>query len=271
MSCPQCHRRGFHPLSCPELETQGLGRLHRADDRARRLPHRMGGGWRPPPADHPRPPPLGGLRRISVALATGATLTFPRFSRRLVWEACGLSGRSSDACCAPAEFRQRAAELARPHEKPSEIARDLGISEPGLPARVHLRTGRALGVPRARSRRKRWNADEIEPVAATLNGRPRKALGWKTPAEALDEHLATSRQLVLLRSIESGQYTSRAFGRRLRAAESRGGRRPRCWVAGALLHLDDGRPCARMRSARCGSRRSWTTWSPRRAGDSNAE
>lgn len=22
MSCPQCHRRGFHALTCPELETQ---------------------------------------------------------------------------------------------------------------------------------------------------------------------------------------------------------------------------------------------------------
>jgi IS30 family transposase len=35
----------------------------------------------------------------------------------------------------------------------------------------------------------RWNAEEIEAVAAALNSRPRKTLGWKTPAEALDEHL----------------------------------------------------------------------------------
>jgi len=35
----------------------------------------------------------------------------------------------------------------------------------------------------------RWNAEEIATVATILNGRPRKALGWKTPAEALDEHL----------------------------------------------------------------------------------
>ena len=35
----------------------------------------------------------------------------------------------------------------------------------------------------------RWSRDEIEAVAAALNGRPRKTLGWKTPAEALDEHL----------------------------------------------------------------------------------
>jgi IS30 family transposase len=35
----------------------------------------------------------------------------------------------------------------------------------------------------------RWSADEIEAVAHTLNTRPRKILGWKTPAEAFDEHL----------------------------------------------------------------------------------
>jgi IS30 family transposase len=35
----------------------------------------------------------------------------------------------------------------------------------------------------------RWSAEEIAAVAATVNSRPRKILGWKTPAEALDEHL----------------------------------------------------------------------------------
>jgi IS30 family transposase len=35
----------------------------------------------------------------------------------------------------------------------------------------------------------RWNAEDIEAVAATLNARPRRILGWKTPAEAFDEHL----------------------------------------------------------------------------------
>jgi IS30 family transposase len=35
----------------------------------------------------------------------------------------------------------------------------------------------------------RWTEDEIYAVAAMLNGRPRKTLGWKTPAEAFDEHL----------------------------------------------------------------------------------
>jgi len=33
------------------------------------------------------------------------------------------------------------------------------------------------------------SADDIAAVAMTLNSRPRKALGWKTPAEALDQYL----------------------------------------------------------------------------------
>jgi IS30 family transposase len=40
----------------------------------------------------------------------------------------------------------------------------------------------------------RWTAEEIDAVAATLNARPRKTLGWKTPAEALDEHLRSLQQ-----------------------------------------------------------------------------
>jgi hypothetical protein len=34
------------------------------------------------------------------------------------------------------------------------------------------------------------SADEIAAVAAALNARPRETLGWKTPAEALDELLS---------------------------------------------------------------------------------
>jgi transposase, IS30 family len=37
----------------------------------------------------------------------------------------------------------------------------------------------------------RWSAEEIQAVAAALNGRPRKTLGYKTPAEALNERLLT--------------------------------------------------------------------------------
>jgi IS30 family transposase len=40
----------------------------------------------------------------------------------------------------------------------------------------------------------RWSADEINAVAHALNTRPRKTLGWKTPAEALDDHLRSLQQ-----------------------------------------------------------------------------
>ena len=40
----------------------------------------------------------------------------------------------------------------------------------------------------------RWTAEEIQAIAHTLNNRPRKTLGWKTPAEALNEHLHSLQQ-----------------------------------------------------------------------------
>ena len=39
-----------------------------------------------------------------------------------------------------------------------------------------------------------WSADDLEAVAHALNTRPRKALGWKTPAEAFEEHLQLIQQ-----------------------------------------------------------------------------
>jgi len=38
----------------------------------------------------------------------------------------------------------------------------------------------------------RHSADDLAAVAAALNTRPRKTLGWRTPAEILDEHLAAA-------------------------------------------------------------------------------
>ncbi len=61
--------------------------------------------------------------------------------------------------------------------------------------------------------------DELAAVAATLNGRPRKNLGWKTPAEAFNDHLLSVQQGgVRLTTLEPGQYTSWTFSQRVRAA-----------------------------------------------------
>mgnify|MGYP000846243732 FL=1 len=40
----------------------------------------------------------------------------------------------------------------------------------------------------------RWSEQEIQAVALTLNNRPRKTLGWKTPAEALNDYLKSANQ-----------------------------------------------------------------------------
>jgi len=38
----------------------------------------------------------------------------------------------------------------------------------------------------------RWSADELTAIATVLNSRPRKTLDWKTPAEALNDHLRSA-------------------------------------------------------------------------------
>src|SRR3984885_1572272 len=40
----------------------------------------------------------------------------------------------------------------------------------------------------------RWSVQELQAVANTLNARPRKTLGWKTPAETLDAYLKSVQQ-----------------------------------------------------------------------------
>lgn len=40
----------------------------------------------------------------------------------------------------------------------------------------------------------RWSEQELQAVANTLNNRPRKTLGWKTPAEMLRQYLKLSKQ-----------------------------------------------------------------------------
>ena len=40
----------------------------------------------------------------------------------------------------------------------------------------------------------RWSADDLEAVALTINDRPRKVLGWRTPAEVFAEQLLSLQQ-----------------------------------------------------------------------------
>ena len=40
----------------------------------------------------------------------------------------------------------------------------------------------------------RWAAGDLAAIAVTLNGRPRKSLGWRTPAEVFSEQLSSLSQ-----------------------------------------------------------------------------
>ena len=40
----------------------------------------------------------------------------------------------------------------------------------------------------------RYTEHDLDAVAAALNGRPRKTLGWRTPAETLDQQLQSAQQ-----------------------------------------------------------------------------
>jgi transposase InsO family protein len=62
----------------------------------------------------------------------------------------------------------------------------------------------------------RWRHDEIEAVAAALNTRRQKTLSWKTPADALNEHLHPVQQAGVATTGESGQFTAWTFTENLR-------------------------------------------------------
>ena len=65
-----------------------------------------------------------------------------------------------------------------------------------------------LGVGTAETVRRWVGQAQVDAVAMALNNRPRKTLNWRTPAEALNEHLYRFNQPVLRRPIEPGQCTT---------------------------------------------------------------
>jgi IS30 family transposase len=124
-------------------------------------------------------PPLAGYGAITMKNALTATITtLPEQLRRsLIWD-------RGKEMAAHAQLRIEtgvAIYFADPH---SPWQRGTNENTNGL-LRQYFPKGTDLS---------RWSADEIEAVAATLNNRPRKTLGWKTPAEALNEQLRSLTQ-----------------------------------------------------------------------------
>jgi IS30 family transposase len=145
------------------------------------LPRAEGYGTIPPTKNGPA---LGGYGAVAMkdALATTMTTLPDQLRRSLTWD--------------------RGKELAAHAQLTVETGLPVYFADPHAPwqratnentnglLRQYFPKGTDLS---------RWSADELSAIAAVLNSRPRKTLGWKTPAEALDDHL---------RSVHAGVATT---------------------------------------------------------------
>jgi len=124
-------------------------------------------------------PALGGYGAVSMknALATTMTTMPEQLRRSLTWD----RGKELSAHAAFTIETGTAVYFADPQ---SPWQRGTNENTNGL-LRQYFPKGTDLS---------RWNAEDLQAVAHALNSRPRKTLGWRTPAEAMDEHLLLLQQ-----------------------------------------------------------------------------
>ena len=120
-------------------------------------------------------PALGGYGALAMNTALIATMTkLPEQPRKTItWD----RGKELFAHAHFALETGTKVYFADPH---SPWQRPTNENTNGLRLRQYFPKGTDLS---------RWSAEDLEAVAFELNNRPRKTLGWKTPAEVFEEQI----------------------------------------------------------------------------------
>ena len=140
------------------------------------LPRQQGWGEQPPVKNGPA---LGGYGAIAMnAGLTASIAALPQQLRKtLTWD----RGKELSAHAQFAMDTGTQVFFADPHspwQRPSNENTN-GVLRQYFPKGTDL---------------SRWSAEDLEAIAYTLNNRPRKVLGWKTPAEVFGEQLHSLQQ-----------------------------------------------------------------------------
>nr|WP_127938280.1 IS3 family transposase [Nonomuraea polychroma] len=102
------------------------------------------------------------------------------YGARKIWHQLQREGRRVARCTVERRMRALGLQGARRGKKVRTTVADPGHERATARLRQYFPKGTDLS---------RWNAEELAAVAFALNTRPRKTLGWKTPAEAFSDHL----------------------------------------------------------------------------------